>query len=98
MPSKVKILADSGHQGLAKIHNNGKTPIKKKRKRPLKESEKLYNKILSKNRVKVENVIAEIKVFKILSERYRNKRKGHNIKVNIISGLINMKNLQKMSA
>jgi hypothetical protein len=34
-----------------------KRPSKRRDKRQLKESEKLYNKILSKKRVKVENVI-----------------------------------------
>jgi hypothetical protein len=36
-------------------------------------------------------VIREVKVFKIMSETYRNRLDGHNIKKNIISGIVNMK-------
>jgi len=39
----------------------------------------------------VENVIAQLKNFRILSYRYRNKRKGYNLKFNIIGGLVNLK-------
>jgi len=40
-------------------------------------------------RVKVENVIRRLKVFRILGERYRNRRRGYAIKVNIIAGIVN---------
>jgi hypothetical protein len=53
---------------------------------------KAYNKDLSRIRVTIENVLAQIKVFKIMSERYRNKRKAYNIKFKIIAGIVKMKN------
>jgi hypothetical protein len=40
----------------------------------------------------VENIIGDIKTFKILSDRYRNKRKRYGIKFHIISGIVNLKN------
>jgi hypothetical protein len=39
----------------------------------------------------VENVIREVKIFKILSDSYRNRRKNHGIKTNIVAGIVNMK-------
>ena len=38
----------------------------------------------------MENVIRRLKVFRILGERYRNKRRGYGIKVNIIAGIVNL--------
>jgi hypothetical protein len=49
--------------------------------KPLDEEEKEYNHALSRLRVIVEHVIGDMKVFKILSERYRNKRKRYGIKL-----------------
>jgi hypothetical protein len=40
----------------------------------------------------VEHVFAQIKTFKILSDRYRNKRRRYGIKFNIIAGIVNLKN------
>ena len=39
----------------------------------------------------MENVIREVKIFKILSDIYRNRRKNHNIKTNIVAEIVNMK-------
>ena len=92
LPMNTRVLADSGYQGLKKLRKDSKTPIKKKKKKPLTETQKLYNKMISKIRVKIENTFAQIKNFRILSDRYRNKRKGHNLKFNIIAGITNIKN------
>lgn len=92
MPINTKVYADSGYQGLKKRCAQAKTPIKKSRKKPINKWQKIYNKILAKRRIKVEHVIAEIKNFKILSHRYRNKRKRYNLKFNIIAGIVNFKN------
>lgn len=92
VPIATRVYADSGYQGLNKRTKNARIPIKKSKKKPLSYWEKLYNKIVAKRRIKVENVIAEVKNFRILSHRYRNKRKGYNLKFNIISGIVNLKN------
>jgi len=39
----------------------------------------------------VENVIRVIKILNVLSDAYRNRCKNHNIKTDIISGIVNMK-------
>ncbi|WP_207187033.1 transposase family protein, partial [Candidatus Sarmatiella mevalonica] len=83
LPIGTRVYADSGYQGLKKKHNNAKTPIKKTKKKPLTYWQKKYNHIVSKRRIKVENIIAELKNFRILSHRYRNKRRGYNLKFNI---------------
>lgn len=86
----VKIV-DSGYQGLQKRESNVWLPFKGRKKNPLTQEQKLHNKALSQLRVKIENKIAELKIFKILSDRYRNFQKKLHMRLNIISGIINMK-------
>ena len=54
--------------------------------------EKEYNRALSRVRITIENIFGDIKTFKILADRYRNKRKRYNVKFKIIAGIVNLKN------
>jgi len=92
LPNEVTAFVDSGYQGLDKIHPNTELPYKATKNKPLDHEEKEYNTALSRIRVKVEHILGDIKTFKILSDRYRNKRKRYNIKFNIIAGIVNLKN------
>ncbi len=91
-PKKSRLFVDSGYQGIDKIHAESEFPYKSTKNKPLDKEEKEYNHALSKIRVKIENIFAQIKLFKILSDRYRNKRKRYGVKFNIIAGIVNMKN------
>lgn len=86
---EIKILADSGYQGLEKLHNKTKTPRKKSKKKPLTKADKESNRQLAKDRILNENVIGILKRFKILSDRYRNRRKRFALRFNLISGIYN---------
>jgi hypothetical protein len=96
------ILADSGYQGIDKYKNHTEIPIKRHKikdnngniitKTGLTEKEKEHNHNLSSKRIKVENKIRELKIFKILSDIYRNFTKKHDLRFNIIAGLVNYKN------
>ena len=70
---KTLILADKGYQGIAEFHKNSLTPIKKLNKKGLSPAEKWYNKIVSKSRAIIERINRRLKVFRILSGRFRNK-------------------------
>ena len=83
---------DSGYQGLHQDHDTVEYPYKKSKNKPLTFEEKLYNQCLSRFRVKVEHKIRELKTFRILKEQYRNHRKGFGIAVNIVAGIVNLKN------
>lgn len=54
---EIICLADSGYQGLAKLHRNSKTPKKKSKKRPLTAEEKERNRPLAQRRIFCEHVI-----------------------------------------
>lgn len=88
----TRVFVDSGYQGLDKLHQATELPYKKSKNHKLGKEEKEYNAGLSRLRVKVENILAKIKVFRILSDRYRNKRKGYSLKINIVAGIVNLKN------
>ena len=86
---RIKIGADSGFQGIAKIHANSVTPRKKTKNKPLTKEDKEYNRNLSQERVGNENAIGFIKRFKIVSERYRNRRKRFGLRFSLLSGICN---------
>lgn len=92
LPGNSRAYVDSGYQGMDKFHKATELPYKKPKKGSLTPEEKEYNRGLSSFRVRVENKIREIKIFKITSEKYRNKRRGYGLKMNIVAGLVNMKN------
>ena len=85
----LEVLADSGYQGLKKLHENSSLPKKKPKNGTLTKEEKAANRELSSRRVVVENVIRSLKICRILSERYRNRRKRFNLRFNLIAGIYN---------
>jgi len=86
----IQVLADSGYQGVIELQANSATPIKKRKNQELTVEEKAYNRKLSRLRILIENVHRRIKRFKIMCDRYRNKRKRHGLRMTIICGLHNM--------
>lgn len=86
---KTQVLTDTGYQGLKKIHSNSELPIKRRKNQLLTKREKQGNKELSSKRVLNENVIGMLKRFKIISDRYRNRRKRFGLRFNLIAGIYN---------
>jgi hypothetical protein len=89
MAYQVLCLADAGYQGLADLHTNSNTPKKKSKHHPLTIEQKVANRKLARQRIYVEHVIGKVKVFRILSERYRNRRKRFGLRFNLIAALYN---------
>ena len=89
------LLVDSGYTGINKIHKNTKLPIKRKKsEKSLTKEIKKQNKELSSQRVVNENVIGFVKRFKVISDRYRNRRKRFGLRFNLIAGICN-KDIEK---
>lgn len=82
-------MGDKGYQGIQKLHTNSKTPKKKPRGGKLTKVDKKSNRELAKVRVIGEHINRKLKVFKILSDRYRNRRKRFGLRFNLIAGLYN---------
>jgi len=84
------ILADAGYQGLSSLHSNSYTPAKKSKLHALSQEQKTNNRVLSKKRILIENIIRKLKIFRILSERYRNRRKRFGLRFNLIAAIYNL--------
>ena len=82
-------LGDSGYLGLTHLHANAQTPFRKSKHHPLTREHKAFNRQLSRKRIVIEHVIARLKVFRILSERYRNRRTRFGLRFNLIAAIYN---------
>jgi DDE superfamily endonuclease len=74
---------------MKKIHANTEMPKKRTKTKPLTKDDKKQNHQCSRDRVLNENVIGMIKRFKIVADRYRNRRKRFSLRFNLIAGIYN---------
>lgn len=82
-------VTDSGYTGIKKLQKNSRLPKKSSKKKPLTREEKEQNRKISSERIANENVIGSLKRFKIVSDRYRNRRKRFGLRFNLIAGVHN---------
>ena len=82
-------LGDKGYQGIKKVHSLSLTPHKKPRKKKLSQKQKKENQNLASIRIVIEHVYRSLKIFRILSERYRNRRKRFSLRFNLIAAIYN---------
>jgi hypothetical protein len=89
LPS-IRCEVDTGYTGIKSIKEKVSIPKKKSKKEPLSKGDKRLNRSISSSRVLVENVIRTIKIFRIVSERYRNRRKRFGLRFNLIAAITNL--------
>lgn len=82
-------MTDTGYLGLQKLHEKTTLPKKRSKKNPLNKEDKLHNRTISKDRVPAEHVIGAVKRFKIVSDRYRNRRKRFGLRFMLIAAAYN---------
>ena len=82
-------LQDSGYQGIKDYHLNSYIPRKKPKNGKLSLLEKEYNRTLAQERIVIEHVNRSLKIFKILSSRYRNRRRRYGLRCNLLSAIYN---------
>ena len=87
--AETVLEADTGYQGLAQIHANSLVPKKRSKNHPLSKQERKDNREISKKRIFVEHAIRFVKRFRILSERYRNRRNRFALRFSLIAGICN---------
>ena len=85
-----EVIADSGYQGLRKEHANTSLPARKSKKQPLTKDQKRANREQSRRRILIENVMGFLKRFKIIADRYRNRRRRFGLRFNLIAAIYNM--------
>jgi len=86
---QTQSLQDKGYQGIQKLHPNSRLPKKKPRGGELSAEDKLYNRTLARERVVIEQTNRCLKIFRILAERYRNRRRRFGLRCNLIAALYN---------
>lgn len=86
---ETKSLEDSGYKGISKLHGNCRLPKNKPKRGKLTPEDKHYNRSLSSRRIAIEDVNRRLKVFRILSQRYRNRRKRFGLRCHLIAGIYN---------
>ena len=87
---ETKAVVDSGYQGLQSVHANTAMPKKRSKKNPLAATDKARNRATSSERVPCENVIVMLKRFKIIADRYRNRRRRFGLRFFLIAAIYNM--------
>ncbi len=85
----IKIQADSGYQGISKLHRNSETPKKKSKKNKLTKDDKKNNRRIGSERIHIEHVNCRLKRLHILAERYRNRRKRFGLRMSLFCGIYN---------
>jgi hypothetical protein len=89
----TRMDVDMGYKGIHKIHSNCRMPKKKSKYHPLTKTDSAKNKPISRSRILAEPVIRRLKIFRIVSERYRNRRKRFELRMNLIAGIYNLENV-----
>ena len=82
-------ITDSGYTGIKHLQKNSRLPKKSSKKKPLTREDKKQNREISSERAVNENVIGSLKRFKIVGDRYRNRRKRFGLRFNLIAGVYN---------
>ena len=86
---QIKVITDTGYQGLQRLHGKSELPKKKSKKNPLTKQDKRANQRLASERVVNENVIGMLKRFRIIADKYRNRRKRFGLRFNLIAAIYN---------
>ena len=89
LPEEVICLGDKGYQGIQKNYKLSKITHQKTKKKKLSLEQKKYNINLASIRIVIEHVYRSLKIFRILSERYRNRRTRFSLRFNLIAGIYN---------
>lgn len=92
---KALHLADKGYQGMERLGVNCLIPFKSSKKQPLTILQRQINREIGKRRIRIEHVNGKLKTFKILSERYRNRRKRMGLRLNLLAAIYNMELVKK---
>ena len=87
--SETELIADAGYQGIQRQHPHTRTPKKASKLHPLTDIQRSNNRRLAQVRLPVEHVIRRLKIFRILKETYRHRRRRFGLRVNLIAALCN---------
>lgn len=88
-PAQIKV--DKGFQGLCKLFPQAQVPFKASKHQPLTQEQKAANRHLAKERILIEHINRECKIFRICQARYRGKHKNYERTWKLVTSLVNLK-------
>lgn len=95
-PKGSQLYQDTGYQGYAPEGVSIFQPRKKKKGQHRTDEDKIHNRCVSRIRVRVEHTICGVKRSNIVSNTYRNRRKGYEDRImNIACGLHNLRSTMR---
>ncbi len=108
LPEGVRPMVDLGYDGIQNDYPGLEpiVPFKRRAKgrghrgekgRRLTPRQRAFNRALSKTRVVVEHTISRLKKFRIMGEEFRNRLKHYDLMTDLVSGLVNLRILGRMT-
>ncbi|WP_448592097.1 HARBI1 family protein [Thermoflexus hugenholtzii] len=97
IPQEVGGMGDAGLDGLHQdlpLHSVA-TPHKARRHHPWTADQKLMNRELSRVRIVIEHVLAQIKPFRALSERFRHRLEIHDAIFILVAAIVNRRTQER---
>jgi hypothetical protein len=93
LPPGVKVRLDRGYDGIARDYPQValQSPVKGRRGRKVALLGKLYNRMLNRERIRVEHVLSRLKKFGCLSGIFRGRFEAREDVFCVVSGLVNFK-------
>lgn len=89
IPASIKCFADKGYQDIHVLYPNSHAPKEKPRGAELTAEDKAANWNLAQRRVVCEHINCSLKTFRLLSERYKNRRQRFGLRFNLIASFYN---------
>lgn len=87
----AQFKVDKGFQGILKLFRNAQVPFKATKKKPLTKEQKEYNQQLAKERILIEHINRDCKIFRICKEQYRGKHKNYERTWKLVAAIVNLK-------
>ena len=101
VPKDSRLYVDGGYQGIQKDFPALAVAIpfkRSRRKLELTHSEKIYNKKQRRVRIRVENTLARLKKYQVLSQTYRHSVQNYNPTFRFVANLVNFRMLQRLQS
>ncbi|HEX4948210.1 MAG TPA: transposase family protein [Blastocatellia bacterium] len=91
LPATTCFKVDKGFQGIQLQYPKAQVPEKATKLHPLTKEQKQANRQLARERILVEHVNRECKIFRICQARYRGKHKNYEKTWKLVAALVNLK-------
>ena len=93
LPKEVKVRLDRGYDGVGDDYPDValQSPVKGRRGHTVTALGRAYNRMLNRQRITVEHLLAKLQKFKVLAGVYRGPWRAHEGLFCVVSGLVNFK-------